>query len=279
MRDKHSENSNFEFRISKCFNFLRHRDLLLQCTRREIEGRYRGSHLGVLWALLTPLLTLGVFTLVFSVIFQARWSATGSETHAEVALIIFSGMIAFNVFSECANRAPGLIVNNRNYVKKVVFPLEILPVSVLGSSLVHSFLSLAVVVLALLLLHGQVYWSALYLPLCYIPLAALALGTGWFLSSLGVFLRDLENLVPVLTQLWFFLTPIVYPISAVPQSLRPWLQLNPLVVPVENLRRVLLWGLPPEWGALGILTLCSLVFMVAGYVWFMKIKGAFADVI
>lgn len=253
--------------------------MLVQCTRREIEGRYRGSHLGVLWALLTPLLMLGVFTFVFSVIFQARWSATGSETHTDVALIIFTGMIAFNVFGECANRAPGLILSNRNYVKKVVFPLEILPASVLGSSLMHSFFSLAVVLLGLLVLHGQLHWSVLYLPLCYIPLAALALGVGWFLSSIGVFVRDLDSLVPVLTQLWFFLTPIVYPISAVPQSLRPWLQLNPLVIRVENLRRVLLWGLPPEWGALGILTLCSLAFMLAGYMWFMKIKGAFAYVI
>jgi len=153
-------------------NFARHRDLLAQCTRREIAGRYRGSQLGVLWALLTPLLMLGVFTFVFSVISQARWSTAGSETHADVALIIFSGMIAFNVFAECANRAPGLILSNRNYVKKVVFPLEILPASVLGSSLVHSFVSLAVVVLGLVLFQGQLHWSALYLPLCYLPLAA-----------------------------------------------------------------------------------------------------------
>lgn len=272
-------NPKFDIRNSKWFTLGQHRDLLVQCTRREIEGRYRGSHLGVLWALLTPLLMLGVFTFVFSVVFQARWSTAGSETHTDVALIIFSGLIAFNLVSECANRAPSLILNNRNYVKKVVFPLEILPVSVLGSSLVHSFVSLAVVVLGLLAFRGQVYWSVLYLPLCYIPLAALALGLGWFLSSIGVFLRDLDSLVPVLTQLWFFLTPIVYPTSAVPQSLQPFLRLNPLAIPVENLRRVLLWGLPPEWGALGILTLGSLLFMLAGYMWFMKIKGAFADVI
>lgn len=259
--------------------FIRHRELLLQCTRREIEGRYRGSHFGVLWALLTPLLMLGVFTFVFSVIFQARWEIAGSETHTGVALIIFTGMIAFNVFSECANSAPHLILNNRNYVKKVVFPLEILPASVLGSSLVHSFFSLAVVITGLLFLEGHVHWSVVYLPLCYVPLAAFSLGAGWFLSSLGVFLHDLGSLVPVVTQLWFFLTPIVYPATAIPPSLRPWLLLNPLTVPVDSLRRVLLWGQPPDWSALGLLSAGSLVFMLAGYAWFMKIKGAFADVI
>jgi lipopolysaccharide transport system permease protein len=260
-------------------HFSERKDLLWQFTLREVQGRYRGSYLGILWALITPLLQLIVYTFVFSVIFKARWGRSESESFMDYALILFSGLIAFNVFSECARRAPTLIVSNRNYVKKVVFPLEILPVSVVGSALIHSLISLGLVLAGLLISSGKLHWTLLYLPLVYLPLIALTLGVSWLLASLGVFVRDVGNFISVIIQLLFFLTAVFYPISAVPAALQPLFWLNPLATIVENFRRVVIWGLSPDWPWLGGVNLVSGLVMLGGYMWFMKIKRAFADVI
>lgn len=260
-------------------NLASHRDLLWQFTKREVQGRYRGSYLGILWAFITPLMQLLVYTFVFSVIFKARWGGSESESFMDFALILFTGLTAFNVFSECTNRAPTLILNNPNYVKKVVFPLEILPVSILGSSLIHSLLGLAIVLAGLLISRGGWPWTLLYLPLVYLPLIAFTLGVSWLLSSLGVFVRDIRDFVRVVIQILFFLTAIFYPITAVPEAIRPLFWLNPLAIIVENFRRVVIWGLPPDWPWLGGVFLVSGLAMLGGYMWFMKIKRAFADVI
>lgn len=260
-------------------HFVECRELLWQFTLREVQGRYRGSYLGILWALLTPLLTLMVYTFVFSVILRARWQGSGSQSLMDFALMLFTGLIAFHVFSECATRAPTLIVSNSNYVKKVVFPLEILAVSVVGSALIHSLISLGLVLVGLLISSGKLHWTLLYLPLVYLPLTAFTLGVSWFLASLGVFIRDIGNFVGVIMQFLFFLTPVVYPISAVPEAIQPVLKLNPLAVIVEDFRRVVMWGLPPDWAWLGVMTLISGLVMLGGYMWFMKSKRAFADVI
>jgi lipopolysaccharide transport system permease protein len=260
-------------------NLWTRRYLIWQFTLREVQYRYRGSYLGVLWSLITPLLMLLVYTFVFSVIFRVRWTDSASESFMDFALILFSGLIAFNVFSECITRAPLLIVGTPNYVKKVVFPLEILPVSVLGSAMFHSFVSLGIVLAGLLISSGRLHWTLLYLPLAYLPLIALTLGLSWLLASLGVFIRDIGNFIGIAIQLLFFLTPIIYPISAVPEVVRPIFQLNPLTVIVENFRRVVMWGLSPDWPWLGGMTLISGLIMLGGYMWFMKIKRAFADVI
>jgi lipopolysaccharide transport system permease protein len=260
-------------------HFAERRELIWQFTLREVQGRYRGSYLGILWALITPLFMLIVYTFVFSVIFGAKWTGSESESFMDFALILFSGMIAFNVFSDCVTRAPTLIIGNPNYVKKVVFPLEILPMSVLGSAVIHSLMSLGIVLVGLLLSTGKLYWTLLYLPLVYLPLAALTLGISWLLASLGVFIRDIGNFIGVVITLLFFLTPIIYPISAVPEFLRPVFQLNPLSVIVEDFRRVVMWGQPPDWPWLGGVILLSGLVMLGGYMWFMKIKRAFADVV
>jgi lipopolysaccharide transport system permease protein len=260
-------------------HFAERRELIWQFTLREVQARYRGSYLGILWAFVTPFLMLTVYTFVFSVIFKARWGVSQSESFMDFALILFSGMIAFNVFSDCAARAPTLIVAYPNYVKKVIFPLEILPVSVLGSALIHSLMSLGVVLAGLLISTGRLYGTLIYLPIVYLPLMALSLGLSWFLASLGVFIRDIGNFIGVLITLLFFLTPIIYPISAVPEYIRPIFRLNPLSVIVEDFRRVVMWGQPPDWFWLGGVTLVSGLVMLGGYMWFMKIKRAFADVI
>jgi lipopolysaccharide transport system permease protein len=260
-------------------NLLRHRELLWQFTLREVQGRYLETRLGVLWALLNPLATLAVYTLVFSAIFRSAWSHGADDGLAGFALTLFTGMTAFGVFAECVTRAPGLVVGNPNYVKRVVFPLQILPVSVLGSAIFHSLVSFALIVAATALAAGRIPHTLVYLPLVYAPLVALTLGLAWWLAALGVFVRDAGPAVGILTHLLFFLTPVLYPIDAVPERLRFFLRLNPLAPIVEDFRRVVLWNLPPDWWWLAAVTLISLVVMVAGYTWFMVLRDAFADVI
>ncbi len=256
------------------------RELIGQFTKRETVGRYKGSFLGVLWSFITPLLMLVIYTFVFSVIFKARWGNNVSDSgQAGFALTLLAGLIPFTVFSESVTRAPGLITSNPNYVKKVVFPLEILPVSSLGSALINSFFSLTVLLIASLIFHGFLPWTLIFLPLMYLPLVLLCLGLGWFLASLGVFIRDVAQLIGVVVQVLFFLTPIFYPIEAVPENIQFILYLNPLTFIVSHFRRVILWGQVPDWGDFAVITAAMGVVCILGYIWFMKSKKTFADVV
>lgn len=261
-------------------NLWLYRNLIKQFTRREVASRYRGSYLGILWSFVTPLVMLIVYTFVFSVIFKARWgNELSDESQVGFALTLFTGLIAFNIFSESISRAPTLIVSNPNYVKKVVFPLEILPVTVLGSAVVNSLFSLIILLLAALLMQGHLSWTLVLLPLMYLPLVLLCLGLGWFLASLGVFIRDISQLIGVVVQVLFFLTPIFYPISAIPDRFRLILYLNPLTFIVNHFRRVILWGQVPDWGEFLVITALTFVVCMLGYIWFMKSKKTFADVV
>jgi lipopolysaccharide transport system permease protein len=261
-------------------NLWAQRELIGQFTKREVLSRYKGSVLGLVWSFVTPLLMLTVYTFVFSVIFKARWGSELSDSSpVGFALTLFTGLVAFTVFSESVSRAPLLIVNNPNYVKKVVFPLEILPVSVLNSALLNSLVSLAVLLVANLSVHGFIPWTLIFLPLMYLPLIFLCLGLSWFLASLGVFVRDVGQLVGVAIQVLFFMTPIFYPIAALPANLQFILYLNPLTFIVNHFRRVILWGILPDWGEFLAVTLGMFVICMLGYIWFMKSKKTFADVV
>jgi lipopolysaccharide transport system permease protein len=257
----------------------RHHHLIQQFTRRDVEGRYRGSFLGLLWSFVNPLILLGVYTLVFGVIFRGRWGQFPNESLGYFALAVFSGLIVTNAFGECANRAAGLIVSVPNYVKKVVFPLEVLPVSVLGAALFHALVSLAVLVIANLVLTRTVHITLLLLPVVLAPLVFLSLGTAWFLASLGVFIRDIHYAVILCTQLLPFVTPVFYPIAAVPEPFRTLIALNPLTPVVESLRAIVLWGLLPNFRDVALALVVSGLLMLWGYAWFMKTKKAFADVL
>jgi lipopolysaccharide transport system permease protein len=260
-------------------NLWAQRDLIRQITRREIAGRYRGSYLGLLWSLLNPLLLLAIFTFVFSVIFNAKWGISPSEGKVEFALAMFCGLVLFNHFSECVNRAPGSILANPNFVKKTVFPLEILPLAIFLSSLLHMLISLGILIGGILIILGAIHWTIIYLPLILIPLLCLNLGLGWFLASLGVFVRDVSYAMGFFTNALFFLTPIFYPITAVPKFFQNLMRLNPLSVIVENNRRILMWGQSPDWSWWGIVLIFSLAVLIFGYGFFMKSKRAFADVV
>lgn len=260
-------------------HFWRRRDLLWQLARREIVGRYQGSYLGLLWSIINPLIMLAIYTFVFSIVFNARWGVRPDESRVEFALTLFCGLIAFNTFSECIQRAPTLIVQNANYVKKIVFPLEVLPVSVLISALFHAVVSLGVLLIGIVVAMRILPLTIIFLPFVMLPLICLSLGAAWFLASLGVFLRDINNTVGLLVQILFFMTPIFYRIDSIPEPFRSTMQWNPLAVIVEDFRRVVVWQTPPDWLALAGTTLLSLIVMLAGYAWFMRSKGAFADVL
>jgi lipopolysaccharide transport system permease protein len=255
------------------------RDLTWQFVVREVVGRYRGSALGLLWSLVNPLVLLVVYTFIFGIVFKGQWPHRTSDSLAGYSLILFCGISAYSIFAEVVGRAPLLVVGVPNYVKKVVFPLEILPVSTLGSALFHGGVSLGLVVLGNLLLTGRLAWTLLLLPLVALPLIFLALGVGWLLASLGVFVRDIGYTVALVIQVLFFSTPIFYPFESIPAPFSTVIRLNPLASIVENFRRVILWGELPSWTGLALWTGLTFVMMVLGYAFFMKTKKAFADVL
>ena len=254
------------------------RSLVWQFTRREVEGRYRGSLLGIFWSLIHPLVMLALYTFLAGVIFRARWPESRTDALGEFALFLFCGLVAFNLLSECATRAVGLVLAVPNFVKRVAFPLEVLPLSVLGSALFHAALGLGVLLVLGPLMRGALSWTALLLPAVVLPLVFLCLGLSWLLASLGVFLRDLGYVVPLALQVLFFATPIIYPAQSVPAPFRTVLALNPLAWVVESFRQVIFLGVPPDGAALAAWTAATAAFMVAGYGWFMKTKKGFADV-
>ncbi|WP_313311908.1 ABC transporter permease [Pulveribacter sp.] len=256
----------------------RHRELIAASTKREVLGRYRGSVLGIFWSFANPLFMLAVYTFVFSTVFKARWVG-GNGSKIEFALVLFAGLIVFNLFAECISRAPTYIVSNVNYVKKVVFPLEILPSVGLLSALFHAAVSLAVWLLAYFFLVGIPHVTVLYLPLIVMPLLLFIMGLSWILASLGVFLRDVAQFVNIVITVIMFLSPIFYPVTALPEAYREILLLNPLVPVIEQTRAVLYFGVPPDFQALLICWIVALLMAWFGFAWFQKTRRGFADVL
>ena len=259
-------------------SFWRNRSLIKSLIEREVIGRYRGSVMGILWSFINPLFMLAVYTFVFSVVFKARWHSE-STSKAEFALVLFAGLIVFNFFAECVNRAPTLILSNVNYVKKVVFPLEILPIVSVGSALFHSIVSLAVWLLAYAFVFGTLHPSALLLPLIFLPLALLTAGTSWALASFGVFLRDAAQFIGILTTVLMFLSPIFYPADSLPQKYHHLLFLNPLTPAIEQTRAMLYWGTGLNLKIIIGYFIASSVAAWIGFAWFQKTRKGFADVI
>jgi lipopolysaccharide transport system permease protein len=258
------------------------RELIVAMVKREVVGRYRGSVMGLLWSLLTPLLMLVVYTFVFSVVLKARWSGGGAaveESRTHFAIMLFAGLIVHGIFAEVINRAPSLMLGNVNFVKRVVFPLEILPVVAAGAALFHAAVSLAVLLGAVFVATGSVPWTALLFPLVLVPLLMLTLGVAWVLASLGVFMRDVGQVVGLLTTVLLFLSPVFFPITAVPESFRPWMQINPLTFAIEQSRALLIFGELPSLQDWLVYTAATGVVAWVGYVWFQKTRKGFADVL
>lgn len=257
----------------------RNRQLIAQMTRREVAGRYKGSALGLAWSFFNPVFMLAVYTFVFSVVFKARWGLGGEESKTQFAVVLFVGMIVHGLFAEVLNRAPSLILANANYVKKVIFPLEILPVISMGAALFHTLISLCVLLIAFVIFNGYLHWTAIFTPLVLLPLVILTLGLAWMLASLGVFLRDVGQTIGIITTVMMFLAPVFYPVTALPEKFRPFIMANPLTFIIEQAREVLIWGHLPNWLGLGLYTLAAIAAAWAGYAWFQKTRKGFADVL
>jgi lipopolysaccharide transport system permease protein len=256
-----------------------HRQLLWQLTRRDVEGRYRGSFAGLLWTFFNPLIMLALYTLVFGVITNGAKGDLSAAGVTKFAIELFAGLIVFNFFSECVNRAPFLVLSNANYVKKVVFPLETLSWTAVAAALFHACIGLLALSILYALVHLRLHWTLFFFPTVFVPVALLAAGFTFFLSALGVYVRDVSQAVAIFNMLIMFLSPIFYPITGVPRVLRPFFYLNPISFAVDQLRAVALRGELPYWSGPGLYTAVSVAVAWAGYWWFQKTRKGFADVI
>lgn len=257
---------------------VRNRELIYALVKREVVGRYRGSMMGLLWSVLHPILMLSIYTFVFSVVFNARW-AGGTESKAEFALVLFAGLIVYNFYAECVNRASTLIESNASYVKKIVFPLEILPLVGIGAALFHMLISLSVWMVAYVIVNGPPHSTILLFPVVIIPLVSLVAGLSWGISALGVYVRDLAQVVGILTTVLLFLSPVFYPASALPERYASLLYLNPLTPVIELVRQVLYWGRLPSLELLIAIYGGALLVCWLGFAWFQATRKGFADVI
>lgn len=259
-------------------SFWNHRALILQLCRREIAARYRGSFLGFAWSFVTPLLMLAVYTFVFTMVFEARWEVkVGNQV--EFALVLFAGLIVFYIFSECIARAPALLLENPSYIKRVVFPLETLGWVALLSALFNAIISIGILFVGYLFVVGLPPATILWLPLVLAPFSLMLVGLIWFIAPLGLYIRDVRQVVAVILPIFMFASPLFYPISALPEVARGVMVLSPLAFTMEQLRAVALFGNGPNLAGLALFSLIGAGMAWLGLVWFLLTKRGFADVL
>lgn len=257
----------------------RHRELTASLARRDVVGRYRGSLVGIAWSFFNPLLMLAVFTFVFSVVFKARWGVELERGSGGFAVILFVGIIVHAMLAECLGKAPVLVLGNANYVKRVIFPLEVLPWVTLASALFHAAISTAVLLVVRALLVHSIPWTVVLFPLVLAPYALLLFGLTALLAALGVYVRDIAQVMGILTSALMFLAPVFYPITAIPEQYRALMYLNPITWVVEQSRAVLIAGVPPDWVGMGWYTLAAVAVAWFGFWWFQRSRAGFADVL
>ena len=259
----------------------RHRDLVVQFTKRELQLRHKGSRLGHLWALLSPLTMLALYLFVFGFILGGKFGVLPHETTFDYALALFLSLSLFHIIAEIIGVAPLLIANQPNYVKKVVFPLEIIPLATVASSLYHACLSLVLLLPFIPFGHATLSWQILALPLLLLPLALIALGVVWGLAALGVFIRDINQVTAFLATAIMFSSAVFFPrdrLAAHPH-IWAWLKYNPLLWIFEEARKIVLWHTPLDYGALAYVYLCAFVTVALGYTLFSILRPYFAEVI
>ncbi|MGL5485026.1 MAG: ABC transporter permease [Shewanella sp.] len=259
-------------------NIYNKRDLLSHLIYRDVSNRYKGSFLGGLWSLLNPLLLLVVYTFVFSVVLKSKWGLPG-EGKLDFAIVLFCGMILFNAYADATNRSPSLILDNKNYVKKVVFPLEIIPLIPVFSSFFTGLISLALLIIIICLVHGMPGIDTFLTPLLWIPLFMMTVGMSLIISSLGVYIRDLSQVVSLLNMVLMFLSPIFFPIEKIPEALRSFVSLNPLADLVTQTRGILIFHQSFDWFGFGKSLGISMIIFCIGIAVFSSLKKGFSDVI
>ncbi len=252
--------------------------LTFELTKRDILGRYRGASFGLFWSLLSPFLTLLIYTFAFGFVFKSKWPPEAGGDHS-YAIILYMGLIVHGFFSECLTRSPTLVTNNTNLVKRVVFPLEILPWSIMLSALFHVGVNLLVFTVLLLALEHTLCLSMLWLPVVFLPLLPLTLGVCWFFASFGVYLRDINQITGVLSTAMLFVSSVMIPVSSLPPGYRIFFEINPLTFIIDQAREVALAGHAPDFAGLSLYALAAFIFMYFGYAWFMLTRRGFADVL
>lgn len=252
--------------------------LTTELTKRDILGRYRGASFGLLWSLISPFLMLCVYSFAFGVVLKSKWPQVSGGGHP-FAIILFVGLIVHGFFSECLSRAPGIVTGNPSFVKKVVFPLEIIPWQVVLTALFQAGMNIIVFILLRLLLEGQVSWTIILIPVVFVPLVFISLGVCWFFGALGVYVRDINQVTGVLATAMLFLSSAMIPVQTLSPRVQALFHLNPLTFLIDQARAVALWGTWPDWGGLASYSIGGLIFMYAGYAWFVATKRGFADVL
>ena len=260
-------------------SLLDNRQLIMRMARRDIVARYRGSFGGMLWTVVTPVIMLLVYTFVFSVVFKARWGVDEDQSRSQFAIVLFAGLLMHGLLAEVLNAATGVVAANANYVKKVVFPLEVLPVIQLSVSLFQCFIGIGVLLIASMLFNASIPATAPLIILVLVPLSLLTLGLAWFLAALGVYVRDVTQITQVVTTILLFVSPVFFPVSAIPEAFQAPIRWNPLTFLIEQAREVLVWGNLPDFGGLFAYTGGALLLAWLGYAWFQATRKGFADVL
>ena len=264
-----------KFIIQSIFN---HHELIWTMIKREIISRYRGSVFGLFWSFFNPLAMLLVYLFVFNIVLKTRFNEN-SETKAEFALVVFAGFTVFIFFSEIVNRSPSLILSNVNFVKKLVFPLEILTYIVTGTALFQILINMVILLIANLFIYKSLPWTLVFFPVILLVLIPFCLGLSWMLASLGTFIRDIGHVVVVSTQILMFMTPIFYPVDAIPEGFRYYIKLNPLTLIVSEMRSIAIYGNLPNWEGILIYGVFGWFIAWIGFYWFQKTRNGFSNVL
>lgn len=264
--------------LKPVIEFNENRSLIIELAKRDVLGRYRGASFGLLWSLISPFLLLCVYTFAFGTVMGGRWPQIQAG-HTHFAIILFAGLIVHGIFAECLNRSPTLIVNNSSFVKRVIFPLQILPWPMLLSALFHAAMNVVVFVVLRLAMDGQFSWTIVLLPLVLLPLVVLVMGVSWFLAAAGVYFRDIGQVTGVLSMALLFLSSAMMPIESVPESYRWIFILNPLTFIIDQARNVMLWNHFPDWQGLAMYLLTAILVAYGGRAWFAATRRGFADVL
>lgn len=254
-----------------------HRDLIRSMVQRELSSRYKGSLMGIGWAIISPAVMIVIFTIIFSGIFGARFGNTGG--HLSFAVYLFCGLLPWIAFSEGVQRSTNAMIENINLVKRVVFPVEALPVNIALAAIVTQLLGTIVLLAAFLILEQKFYLTILWLPVLLLIQLIVTLGLGWLMASLGVFIRDMPQINQLILMAWMYLTPIFFPENLVPQNFRALIQWNPIAPLIRSYRNILLEGKMPDWNGLSFTFIFAVICFVFGYWWFQRTKKAFADVL
>lgn len=258
--------------------WLANGSLIWLLVQREILKRYRGSILGLTWSILTPLVLLAIYTAVFSSVLKMQWSP-GRSGFGDFALMLFCGLVPFNFLNEALSGSVMSIAGSPNYVRRIAFPVEVLPCVQVGSAAVHAAISTVILLFGILLLMGEYHWTIIVLPLVWLPYLVFTVALCLLAAGVGVFVRDIGHLVGLVMSVLFFLSPIFYPVTAVPESVQWFFSLNPIAQIAAGVRNACVEGRLPDWSSWSLHLLAGAALLLASAGWFQSVRKRFSDVL